>query len=139
MTESGNTIFGFLILRNSLAPLMLVVSDPTDLVVFCGIANHYDFLVCVCAAPQSTAQFIHHLSRSQIRRLEYHPRPTPMDYQPGPDPGMADIPYDPPALHIPQTYNYSRAEMIILTILSLARVVIPNLGAYCPLAAGLLY
>ncbi|KAJ9084359.1 hypothetical protein DSO57_1025461 [Entomophthora muscae] len=29
--------------------------------------------------------------------------------------------------------------MVILTILSLAKVVIPNLGAYCPLAAGLLY
>ncbi|KAJ9053547.1 hypothetical protein DSO57_1023154 [Entomophthora muscae] len=37
-------LFDFLILRNSLAPLMLVVSDPT----VC------DFLLCVCAAPQNT-------------------------------------------------------------------------------------
>ncbi|KAJ9068498.1 hypothetical protein DSO57_1028092 [Entomophthora muscae] len=29
--------------------------------------------------------------------------------------------------------------MVILTILSLAKVIIPNLGAYCPLAAGLIY
>ncbi|KAJ9071871.1 hypothetical protein DSO57_1032923 [Entomophthora muscae] len=84
-------------------------------------------------------QFIHHLSRSQTRRLEYHPRPTPMDYQPGPDPGMAGIPYYSPAPPLPQPYNYSRAGMVILTILSLAKVVVPNLGAYCPSAAGLLY
>ncbi|KAJ9087231.1 hypothetical protein DSO57_1035171 [Entomophthora muscae] len=52
---------------------------------------------------------------------------------------MAGIPYDPPAPPIPQPYNHSRAGMVILTILSLAKVVVPNLGAYCPLAAGLLY
>ncbi|KAJ9050680.1 hypothetical protein DSO57_1012437 [Entomophthora muscae] len=62
-----------------------------------------------------------------------------MDYQPGPDPGMAGIPYDSPASPIPQPYDHSRAGMIILTILSLAEVVIPNLGAYHPLAVGLLY
>ncbi|KAJ9070119.1 hypothetical protein DSO57_1011734 [Entomophthora muscae] len=62
-----------------------------------------------------------------------------MDYQPGPDPGMTGIPYDSPVPPIPQPYNHSRAGMVILTILSLAKVVIPNLGAYRPLAAGLLY
>ncbi|KAJ9067238.1 hypothetical protein DSO57_1001351 [Entomophthora muscae] len=62
-----------------------------------------------------------------------------MDYQPGPDPGMAGIPYYSPAPPIPQPYNNSRAGMVILTILSLAKVIIPNLGAYCPLASGLLY
>ncbi|KAJ9073932.1 hypothetical protein DSO57_1011384 [Entomophthora muscae] len=62
-----------------------------------------------------------------------------MDYQPGPDPGMAGISYDAPAPPIPQPYGHSRAGMVILTILSLAKVVIPNFGAYCPLAAGLLY
>ncbi|KAJ9067684.1 hypothetical protein DSO57_1036670, partial [Entomophthora muscae] len=65
--------------------------------------------------------------------------PTPMDYQPGPDPGMAGIPYDSPAPPIPQPYNHSRAGMVILTILSLAKVAILNLGAYRPLAAGLFY
>ncbi|KAJ9054791.1 hypothetical protein DSO57_1010663 [Entomophthora muscae] len=62
-----------------------------------------------------------------------------MDYQPGQDPGMAGIPYDSPAPPIPQLYNHSRAGMVILTILSLVKVVIPNLGAYCPLDAGFLY
>ncbi|KAJ9053240.1 hypothetical protein DSO57_1026186 [Entomophthora muscae] len=62
-----------------------------------------------------------------------------MDYQPGPDPGMTGIPYDSPAPPIPQPYNHSRAGMVILTVLSLSKVVIPNLGAYRPLAAGLLY
>ncbi|KAJ9064908.1 hypothetical protein DSO57_1025435 [Entomophthora muscae] len=62
-----------------------------------------------------------------------------MDYQPGPDPGMAGILYDTPAPPIPQPYGHSRAGMVILTILSLAEVVIPNLGAYRPIAAGLLY
>ncbi|KAJ9061414.1 hypothetical protein DSO57_1020905 [Entomophthora muscae] len=62
-----------------------------------------------------------------------------MDYQPGPEPGMAGIPYDSPASPISQPYNHSRAGVVILTILSLAEDVIPNLGAYRPLAAGLLY
>ncbi|KAJ9050695.1 hypothetical protein DSO57_1012234 [Entomophthora muscae] len=62
-----------------------------------------------------------------------------MDYQPGPDPGMAGIPYNSPAPPIPEPYNHSRALMVILTILSLAKVAIPNLGAYHPLAVGLLY
>ncbi|KAJ9057841.1 hypothetical protein DSO57_1018731 [Entomophthora muscae] len=62
-----------------------------------------------------------------------------MDYQPGPDPGMAGIPYDSPAPPIPRPYDPSTAGMIILTILSLAKVVIPNLGTYRPLAVGLLY
>ncbi|KAJ9049601.1 hypothetical protein DSO57_1022718 [Entomophthora muscae] len=62
-----------------------------------------------------------------------------MDYQPGPDPGMAGIPYDSPAPPLSQPYNYTRAGMVILTILSMARVVVPNLGAHRPLAAGFLY
>ncbi|KAJ9071094.1 hypothetical protein DSO57_1000769 [Entomophthora muscae] len=62
-----------------------------------------------------------------------------MDYQPGPDPGMAGIPYNAPAPPILQPYDHSRAGMVILTILSLAKVAIPTLGAYHPLAAGLLY
>ncbi|KAJ9057424.1 hypothetical protein DSO57_1022842 [Entomophthora muscae] len=62
-----------------------------------------------------------------------------MDYQPGPDPGMAGIPYDAPAPPIPQPYNHSRAGMVILSILRLAKVILPNLGAYRPLAARLLY
>ncbi|KAJ9068771.1 hypothetical protein DSO57_1025243 [Entomophthora muscae] len=52
---------------------------------------------------------------------------------------MAGIPYDSPAPPLPQPYDHSRAGMVILIILSLAEVVISNLGAYCPLAAGLLY
>ncbi|KAJ9048821.1 hypothetical protein DSO57_1030781 [Entomophthora muscae] len=62
-----------------------------------------------------------------------------MDYQSGPDPGMTGILYNSPAPPIPQPYNHSRAEMVILTILSLDKFVIPNLGAYRPLAVGLLY
>ncbi|KAJ9084404.1 hypothetical protein DSO57_1024834 [Entomophthora muscae] len=62
-----------------------------------------------------------------------------MDYQPGSDPGMAGIPYDSPAPPIPQPYGHSRSGMIVLTILSLAKVVIINLSSYCPLYAGLLY
>ncbi|KAJ9071671.1 hypothetical protein DSO57_1034624 [Entomophthora muscae] len=62
-----------------------------------------------------------------------------MNYQPGPDPEMAGIPYNSPAPPISQPYDHSRAGMIILTILSLAKVIIPNLGAYRPLAVGLLY
>ncbi|KAJ9050905.1 hypothetical protein DSO57_1009762 [Entomophthora muscae] len=45
----------------------------------------------------------------------------------------------PPFPPIPQPNDHSRAGMAILTILSLAKVVIPNLGAYRPLAVGLLY
>ncbi|KAJ9087588.1 hypothetical protein DSO57_1031633 [Entomophthora muscae] len=52
---------------------------------------------------------------------------------------MAGIPYDSPAPPLPQPYNYSRAGMVILTILSLAKVLVPNPGAYCPLDAGLFY
>ncbi|KAJ9054383.1 hypothetical protein DSO57_1015385 [Entomophthora muscae] len=52
---------------------------------------------------------------------------------------MAGIPYDSPASPLPQPYDHSRAGIVILTILSLAEVVIPNLGAYCTLASGLLY
>ncbi|KAJ9088525.1 hypothetical protein DSO57_1022250 [Entomophthora muscae] len=62
-----------------------------------------------------------------------------MKYQPGSDPVMGGISYNSPAPPIPQPYNHSRAGMVILTILSLAEVVIPNLGAYRPLAVGLLY
>ncbi|KAJ9062248.1 hypothetical protein DSO57_1012697 [Entomophthora muscae] len=36
-------------------------------------------------------------------------------------------------------YDHSRYEMVILTILSLAEVVVPHLGAYRPLTAGMLY
>ncbi|KAJ9058757.1 hypothetical protein DSO57_1009095 [Entomophthora muscae] len=49
---------------------------------------------------------------------------------------MAGIPYESPAPPLPQPYNHSRAGMVILTILSLAKVVVPNLCAYCPLAAA---
>ncbi|KAJ9067086.1 hypothetical protein DSO57_1003000 [Entomophthora muscae] len=52
---------------------------------------------------------------------------------------MAGIPDDSPAPPISQLYNHSRAGIVILTILSLSKVDIPNLGAYRPLAAGLLY
>ncbi|KAJ9061838.1 hypothetical protein DSO57_1016601 [Entomophthora muscae] len=62
-----------------------------------------------------------------------------MDCMPGSDPGMAGISYESPSPPIPQPYNHSRAGIVILTILSLAKVVILNLGAYCPLAAELLY
>ncbi|KAJ9079615.1 hypothetical protein DSO57_1033509 [Entomophthora muscae] len=69
-----------------------------------------------------------------------------MDYQPGLSPGRTSsfIPPTPP----PQTlqpsaevipYDHSRYRMVILTILSLAEVVLPHLGAYYPLAAGMLY
>ncbi|KAJ9054583.1 hypothetical protein DSO57_1012862 [Entomophthora muscae] len=40
--------FGFLILRNSLASLMFVASDPTVL----------DSLLCICAAPQNTTAIL---------------------------------------------------------------------------------
>ncbi|KAJ9059048.1 hypothetical protein DSO57_1038709 [Entomophthora muscae] len=62
-----------------------------------------------------------------------------MDYQPGSDPGITGIAYDSPVPSLSQPYNHSRAGMVILTILSLAEVVVPNLGVYRPLAAGLLY
>ncbi|KAJ9070362.1 hypothetical protein DSO57_1008936 [Entomophthora muscae] len=62
-----------------------------------------------------------------------------MDYQQGPDPGMAGIPYDAPAPPISQPFDYSRAGMVILIILSLDKAIIPNLGTYRPIAAGLLY
>ncbi|KAJ9082664.1 hypothetical protein DSO57_1002610 [Entomophthora muscae] len=68
-----------------------------------------------------------------------------MDYQPGPSPGQTSsfIPPTPPTIPQPSaeviSYDHSRYEMVILTILSLAEVVVPLLGAYCPLAAGMLY
>ncbi|KAJ9059198.1 hypothetical protein DSO57_1005120 [Entomophthora muscae] len=62
-----------------------------------------------------------------------------MDYQPGSDPGMAGIPYDSSSPPLPQPYNHIRAGMVIMTILSLTKFDIPNIGAYLPLAAGLLY
>ncbi|KAJ9055135.1 hypothetical protein DSO57_1007360 [Entomophthora muscae] len=40
-------LFDFLILRNSLAPLMLVVSDPTICVLFCGSP-----VVCLCCTSE---------------------------------------------------------------------------------------
>ncbi|KAJ9049449.1 hypothetical protein DSO57_1024254 [Entomophthora muscae] len=52
---------------------------------------------------------------------------------------MAGISYGSPAPLLPQPYNHSTAGMFILTILSLAKFIVTNLGAYCPLAAGLLY
>ncbi|KAJ9072048.1 hypothetical protein DSO57_1031198 [Entomophthora muscae] len=65
-----------------------------------------------------------------------------MDYQPGPSPGRAGsfIPPTPPPLFLQPSaevipYDQSRYGIVILTILSLAEVVVPHLGAYCPLAA----
>ena len=72
--------------------------------------------------------------------------PVVMDSQPGPSPRRSQhyIPFTPPypnyrpaAEVIP--YDHSRYGMVILTILSLAEVVVPHLGAYRPLAAGVLY
>ncbi|KAJ9056934.1 hypothetical protein DSO57_1027376 [Entomophthora muscae] len=68
-----------------------------------------------------------------------------MDYQLGPSPGWTSnyIPPTPPP--IPQSsaevipYDHSRYGMVILTILSLAEVLVPHLGAYRPLAAGMLH
>ncbi|KAJ9066181.1 hypothetical protein DSO57_1012169 [Entomophthora muscae] len=68
-----------------------------------------------------------------------------MDYQPGLSLGRTSnyIPPTPPP--IPQSsaevipYAHSRYGMVILTILSLAEVVVPHLGAYRPLTAGILY
>ncbi|KAJ9064247.1 hypothetical protein DSO57_1032475 [Entomophthora muscae] len=68
-----------------------------------------------------------------------------MDYQPGPSPGQTSnyIPPTPPPIPQPSaeviSYDHSRYGMIILTILSLAEVVVPHLDAYCPLAADMLY
>ncbi|KAJ9065963.1 hypothetical protein DSO57_1014370 [Entomophthora muscae] len=42
-------LFGFLTLHNSLAPLMLVASDPTVLVLFCGLGFP---VACLCCAPE---------------------------------------------------------------------------------------
>ncbi|KAJ9063448.1 hypothetical protein DSO57_1000040 [Entomophthora muscae] len=52
-------LFGFLILRNSLAPLMLVASDPTvqPQLVEIILPGPQDFLLCVCAAPQNTTMW----------------------------------------------------------------------------------
>ncbi|KAJ9069839.1 hypothetical protein DSO57_1014515 [Entomophthora muscae] len=44
-------LFGFLILRNSLAPLMLAVSDPTVHVLFCGPQGFP--VVCLCHASEN--------------------------------------------------------------------------------------
>ncbi|KAJ9080451.1 hypothetical protein DSO57_1024804 [Entomophthora muscae] len=68
-----------------------------------------------------------------------------MDYQPGPSPRQTSsfIPPNPPPIPQPSAevipYYHSRYGMIILTILSLAEIVVPHLSAYCPLAAGMLY
>ncbi|KAJ9061916.1 hypothetical protein DSO57_1015947 [Entomophthora muscae] len=68
-----------------------------------------------------------------------------MDYQPGPSPGQASsfIPPTPPPIPHPSAevipYDHSRYGMVILTILSLAEVVVPHLSTYRSLAAGILY
>ncbi|KAJ9068102.1 hypothetical protein DSO57_1032016 [Entomophthora muscae] len=68
-----------------------------------------------------------------------------MGYQPGSSPGQTSnyIPPTPPPIPQPSaefiTYDHNRYGMLILTILSLAEVVVPHLGAYRPLAAGMLY
>ncbi|KAJ9087166.1 hypothetical protein DSO57_1035875 [Entomophthora muscae] len=62
-----------------------------------------------------------------------------MDYQLVPDPERTGIPYDSPASPLLQPYNHSRAGMVILSILSLTKVVAPNFGAYRPLSSRLLY
>ncbi|KAJ9048399.1 hypothetical protein DSO57_1035412 [Entomophthora muscae] len=68
-----------------------------------------------------------------------------MDYQPGPSPGWTSSfnPPTPPSTPQPTAevipYDHSRYEMVILIVLSLAEVVVPHLGAYCSLAAGMLY
>ncbi|KAJ9071495.1 hypothetical protein DSO57_1036333 [Entomophthora muscae] len=69
-----------------------------------------------------------------------------MDYQPGPRPGQTScfIPPTPPPPILQPTaeavpYDHSRYRMVILTILSLAEVIVPHLGAYCPSAADMLY
>ncbi|KAJ9077205.1 hypothetical protein DSO57_1018901 [Entomophthora muscae] len=59
-------------------------------------------------------------------------KPLVMDYQPGPSPGR-DSCYIPPPIIQPaaevQPYDHSRYEMVILTFLILAEVVVPHLGA----------
>ncbi|KAJ9049817.1 hypothetical protein DSO57_1020612 [Entomophthora muscae] len=68
-----------------------------------------------------------------------------MDYQPGPSPGQASSFISPTPPLIPQPsaevipYDHSRYGMIILIILSLTEVLVPHLGSYCSLAAGMLY
>ncbi|KAJ9055915.1 hypothetical protein DSO57_1038414 [Entomophthora muscae] len=68
-----------------------------------------------------------------------------MDYQPGPRPEWTSSFNPPTPLPTPQPsdevipYDHRRYGMVILTVLSLAKVVVPHLGAYCPLAAGMLY
>ncbi|KAJ9075840.1 hypothetical protein DSO57_1031839 [Entomophthora muscae] len=65
-----------------------------------------------------------------------------MDYQPGPSPGQASRLIPPPILQTASEvapYDHSRYGMVNLTILSLAEVVVPHLGAYHPLTAGMLY
>ncbi|KAJ9051241.1 hypothetical protein DSO57_1006492 [Entomophthora muscae] len=54
--------------------------------------------------------------------------PTPTPPPPILQPSAEVIPYD-----------HSRYRMVILIILSLDEAVVPYLGAYCPLAAGMLY
>ncbi|KAJ9081855.1 hypothetical protein DSO57_1010527 [Entomophthora muscae] len=68
-----------------------------------------------------------------------------MDYQPGPSPGWTSSfnPPTPPPTPQPTAevipYDHSRYVMVILTVLSLAEVVVPHLAAYHPLAARMLY
>ncbi|KAJ9055280.1 hypothetical protein DSO57_1005386 [Entomophthora muscae] len=67
-----------------------------------------------------------------------------MDYQLGPSSGRTSsfIPPTPPPIPQPSAevipYDHSRYGMVILTILSLAEVVVPHLGAYRLFAAGML-
>ncbi|KAJ9056297.1 hypothetical protein DSO57_1034600 [Entomophthora muscae] len=53
-----NHLFSLLILRNSLAPLMPVASDPT-------VLGHKDSLLCACAAPQNTTEALAELMHAK--------------------------------------------------------------------------
>ena len=82
-------------------------------------------------------------TQSPATSLEETVVPLAMDYQPGPSPGWTRSFTPPPPNPEPATevvpYDHSRYGMVILTVLSLAEVVVPHLGAYRPLAAGMLY
>ncbi|KAJ9058274.1 hypothetical protein DSO57_1013964 [Entomophthora muscae] len=95
-------------------------------------------LLFPCKTPNQPAQ-------SPALQLVETVEPVTMDYQSGPSPGQASsfIPPTPPPIPLPSAevipYDHSRYGMVILTIISLAEVAVPHLGAYCPLAAGMLY
>ena len=67
-------LFGFLTLRNSLAPLMLVASDPTVLVVFCGIANNYVFAFLFTNKIKFYSYFVFVSSSTSTPSRDYYSR-----------------------------------------------------------------